>query len=125
MKNHTKIYLREMGYDDSDFIPCEISGLKAVDIHHIRGRGRGGRDTLCNLMAVTRREHERYGDKKDWHDYLIRCHFGAIWKRINDEGLDPFPHIHEAALSGCKESKEFVKRYPKMFTELWFSMVVN
>jgi len=120
MQNHTKVYYTQMGFDYCDFVPCEISQLKAVDIHHIRGRGKMGRDTLCNLMAVTRKEHDRYGDKKDWYEYLIRCHFGRIWERIKEEGISPFEHIFESALSGCKESKLFIERYPKEFTELWF-----
>jgi len=41
MQKHTKIYMNSMGYDLSDFIPCEITGQKAVDIHHIIGRGKG------------------------------------------------------------------------------------
>lgn len=113
MQRHTKVYYAQMGFDDCDFVPCEVSGQKAVDIHHIRGRGRGGRDTLCNLMAVTRKEHERYGDKKEWYAYLIRCHFAAIWERINNAGIDPFEHITESALSGCKESKLFIEQYHK------------
>ena len=39
MKNHTKVYLKEMGYDKVDWIECEICGTTAVDIHHIDPRG--------------------------------------------------------------------------------------
>jgi hypothetical protein len=35
MKNHTKVYLKGMGYDTTDWIPCEVCQSKAVDIHHI------------------------------------------------------------------------------------------
>jgi hypothetical protein len=54
MKNHTKLYLKYFGYDTSDFIPCEVCGDKAVDIHHIECRGMGGTkelDNIDNLMA--------------------------------------------------------------------------
>ena len=37
-----------------DFIPCEVCGARAVDIHHIENRGAGGdknKDTIENLMA--------------------------------------------------------------------------
>ena len=65
MKAHTKIYLQKMGYDESDFIPCEICSHKAVDIHHIEARGMGGtgkKDDIENLMALCRSCHVQYGD---------------------------------------------------------------
>lgn len=60
MKNHTKVYLQAMGYDTTEFIPCEVCGAKAVDIHHIQPRGMGGSkllDTPENLMALCRTCH--------------------------------------------------------------------
>lgn len=77
MKNHTKIYMKYCGYVMDDFIPCEICGNRAVDIHHINARGMGGSkdmDTIGNLMAVCRSCHIEYGDKKDKLDYLISIH---------------------------------------------------
>jgi 5-methylcytosine-specific restriction endonuclease McrA len=72
MKKHTKIYFEHYGYDISDFIPCEICGAKAVDIHHIDARGMGGtnKDNINNLMALCRKCHIYYGDKKEFKDYL-------------------------------------------------------
>jgi hypothetical protein len=60
MKNHTKVYLKGMGYDTTDWIPCEVCQSKAVDIHHIESRGMGGSkhaDTIENLMALCRTCH--------------------------------------------------------------------
>lgn len=60
MKNHTKVYLTEMGYEVTDFISCEVCGKRAVDIHHIQPRGMGGSkklDTIDNLMALCRECH--------------------------------------------------------------------
>ena len=60
MKKHTKVYLQGMGYDETDWIPCEVCNAKAVDIHHIEPRGMGGskeRDTIENLMALCRNCH--------------------------------------------------------------------
>lgn len=77
MKNHTKIYLKSFGYDLSDpnqFIPSEISGKKAVDIHHIIGRGKNGEDRIENLMALTRLEHQEWGDKKNLIWNLFSMH---------------------------------------------------
>lgn len=49
-----------MGFDNTDFIPCEVCGSSAKDIHHIEPRGMGGRkskDVIENLMALCRKCH--------------------------------------------------------------------
>ncbi len=77
MKPHTKIYLTYFGYDTTDFIPCEVCGSQAVDIHHIHPRGMGGtktKDTIENLMALCRKHHIEMGDKKQHIDFLIITH---------------------------------------------------
>ena len=56
MTPHAKIYLTYFDCGESDFIPCEICGAKSVDIHHIRGRGKG-KDVIGNLMALCRKCH--------------------------------------------------------------------
>ena len=71
MKKHTRIYLDKMGYDECDFIPSEISGARAVDIHHIIGRGKCGEDRIENLIALTRTEHIKYGDEKSAYMYYL------------------------------------------------------
>ena len=79
---HTYVYLKTLGYSTADFIPCELDGGRAVDIHHIFSRGMGGSDQedefynrIENLMALTRENHEKYGDRKQFYDYLIEKHF--------------------------------------------------
>lgn len=77
MKNHTKTYLKFFGYDTSDFIPCELCGLKAQDIHHIEARGMGGSkhaDNIENLMALCRQCHIEFGDKKQHKEMLKVVH---------------------------------------------------
>lgn len=77
MKNYTKIYLEYFGYTSADFIPCEVCGKKAVDIHHIDARGMGGskqKDVIGNLMALCRYDHDLLGDKKEHKDYLKEIH---------------------------------------------------
>jgi len=71
------------GYDKGDFIPSEISGQKAVDIHHIESRGAGGnpskdKDRIENLMALTRKEHIKYGDKREFIVFLYQKHLQAL-----------------------------------------------
>lgn len=79
MKKHTRIYLDHFGYDESDFIPCEVCGMKAVDINHINARGMGGnpkgdKDRIENLMAVCRQCHTKYGDQKVYKRMLTEIH---------------------------------------------------
>lgn len=77
MKNHTKIYLQSFVYDtenNNSFVPSEISEERAVDIHHIIGRGKKGQDRIENLMALTRQEHIDYGDKKEYMSMLFEIH---------------------------------------------------
>lgn len=79
LQNHTKIYFEYFGYDESSFIECEVCGSPAVDIHHVQARSMGGnpngdRDAIENLMALCRRCHIAYGDKKEWKDWLKKVH---------------------------------------------------
>ena len=65
------------GYVIDDVIPCEVCGSPANDIHHIRCRGMGGsdkKDEISNLMAVCREDHLKFGDKKQYIDYLTDIH---------------------------------------------------
>ena len=83
MKKHTKIYMDALGYDLTDFIPSELSGKKAVDIHHIDCKGMGGnpngsKDRIEELQAVTREEHLEYGDKKDFMYFLYSKHYDFL-----------------------------------------------
>ena len=60
MKAHTKIYMNYYDYGIEDFIPCEVCGSRAVDIHHIESKGMGGsktKDYIENLIAVCRNCH--------------------------------------------------------------------
>jgi hypothetical protein len=77
MLEHTAIYYSTFGYDTGDFIPSELSGNKAVDVHHIIRAGAITYEKAThplNLMALTRKEHEDYGDRKDALDDLIETH---------------------------------------------------
>lgn len=82
MKNHTKVYLKAMGYDTTDFIPCEVCQAKAVDIHHIESRGMGGSkhaDTIENLMALCRTcHHEADFGTSLKKDFLKEVHLSHI-----------------------------------------------
>lgn len=83
MKAHTKLYMDAFGFTIADFIPCEICGNRAVDIHHIENRGSGGdpqgtKDHINNLMAMCRKHHLDYGDVPDLIDKLKEIHLKYI-----------------------------------------------
>jgi 5-methylcytosine-specific restriction endonuclease McrA len=90
MKKHTKIYLTYFGFGQSDFIPCEICKAQAIDIHHIECRGMGGTkepENINNLMAVCRDCHVKYGDKKEYKEFLKEVHNDYKQRRVTKEGI--------------------------------------
>ena len=77
VKKHAKVYLDYFGFTGDCFIPCEICGARAVDIHHIDCRGMGGsrdKDEIENLMGLCRSCHIEYGDKKEYTEFLKETH---------------------------------------------------
>ena len=77
MKKHTKVYIDHFDYTGEEFMPCEVCGARAVDIHHIDARGMGGTkevDKIENLMGLCRSCHIEYGDKKSHIDFLKKVH---------------------------------------------------
>ena len=86
MKNHTKIYIKEMNYHETDWIPCEMCGQTAVDVHHIEARGMGGskdKDIIENLMALCRSCHNRYEGNKSDKAMLRIVHLVKMGNRKN------------------------------------------
>jgi 5-methylcytosine-specific restriction endonuclease McrA len=86
VKNHTKVYLKGMGYSTTEWIGCEVCGGTAVDIHHIESRGMGGSkiaDTIENLMALCRNcHHEADFGTNLKKDYLYEVHNHHLSKRV-------------------------------------------
>ena len=81
MKKYTRTYLTYFGYDETDFISCEVCNKQAVDIHHIEAKGMGGsktKDNIENIMALCRDCHMKYGDKKQYKDFLKQIHSTKI-----------------------------------------------
>ena len=81
MKKYTRTYLNYFGYDETDFIPCEVCNKQAVDIHHIQAKGMGGsktKDNIENIMALCRECHIKYGDKKQYKEFLTDIHATKI-----------------------------------------------
>jgi hypothetical protein len=81
MRKHTKIYLDYYGYDETDFIPCEMCGAKAVDIHHIDAKGMGGsktKDYIENLIAVCRDCHVKCHSNKSFNNRAKEIHLDKL-----------------------------------------------
>lgn len=77
MKKHTLIYMNFFDYVIDDFIPCEICGSKAVDIHHIEPKGLGGsknKDFIDNLVALCRHCHNRCHSEKAFTSVARNAH---------------------------------------------------
>jgi len=77
MKKYILNYMNWFDYDMSSFIPCEVCEAMAVDIHHIECRGMGGskrKNKIQNLMALCRKCHIEYGDKKQHKEFLKQKH---------------------------------------------------
>ena len=63
MRKHVKIYCDYFGIGEQDFPLCEwCCHNRAVDVHHIEPRGRGGKnpkvDVIENLMGLCRECHQ-------------------------------------------------------------------
>lgn len=81
LQKHTKIYLDYFSLHGEPYIPCEVCLSSAVDIHHISARGMGGsktKDYIENLMALCRNCHDKYGDKKQYRDFLNSIHLPKV-----------------------------------------------
>ena len=73
--------MNHFGYTIADFIPCEVCGAKAVDIHHIKYKGMGGSKKLNdveNLIALCRSCHDDAHAEKLTKQYLRSIHFSKL-----------------------------------------------
>jgi hypothetical protein len=85
MQKHTKIYINHFGYTLADFIPCEICGGQATDIHHIEPKGMGGsktKDYIENLIAVCRDDHNRCHDSKEFNETAKNIHLKVLKNNV-------------------------------------------
>jgi hypothetical protein len=87
MKKHIKNYLDFFNYGEQDFIPSELSGGPAVDIHHIEFGRYKRSDNIDNLIALTREEHDQAHFKKQpflTKKYLFKKHEEFKKKKMSE-----------------------------------------
>lgn len=78
---YTQLYYEFFEYFEGDVIFCEVCLNVAVDMHHLKARGMGGRnrkDNIKDVMALCRDCHEKYGDKKKYMKSLKKIHYKKI-----------------------------------------------
>jgi 5-methylcytosine-specific restriction endonuclease McrA len=68
--------MKYFGYDESDFIPCEFCGKKAVDIHHLEPRSiaKAKVNLIDNLMTLCRGCHDAAGKSVEFNNHLKVVH---------------------------------------------------
>lgn len=104
MEKYKKVYLDTFypGWGEQDFIPCEVTGQRAVDIHHIFPRGTYPELYDCpgNLMAMTRKEHMDKGQNKKYLQELIDCHVAFVKLKAIENGFSSEEILEPLRLSG-------------------------
>tara|TARA_R110002020_G_scaffold44348_12_gene128042 strand:- start:597 stop:917 length:321 start_codon:yes stop_codon:yes gene_type:complete len=86
MIKHKKIYKDFFKYAEQDFVPCELCGNQAVDVHHIEARGMGGsktKDHIVNLMGVCRSCHNKCGANKSFNKKAWDSHLEFMYNYLN------------------------------------------
>jgi 5-methylcytosine-specific restriction endonuclease McrA len=73
MQRHTKIYMDHFQYGEQDFIPCEVCSARAIDVHHLNGRG-PGKDVIDNLMGLCRGCHDKAHQDPGVNEYSKVLH---------------------------------------------------
>ena len=54
---YKETYRKYFGYALDEYYPCEMCTRRAVDIHHIKYKSRGGTDNIENLIGLCRDCH--------------------------------------------------------------------
>ena len=86
MLKHTKVYLNFFGYEEGDFIPCEMCNDKAqaVDIHHLERRTRNKitNDYIENLVGLCRDCHIKAEADKSFNMYVRIQHLENVCHQV-------------------------------------------
>tara|TARA_Y100001973_G_scaffold57863_1_gene85300 strand:- start:157 stop:498 length:342 start_codon:yes stop_codon:yes gene_type:complete len=86
LKKHTKVYMTFFNYGETDFIMCEMCQQdRAVDIHHLEGRGMGGsssKDYIENLMGLCRDCHNKAESDSAFNMFCRIKHLELVCQQI-------------------------------------------
>ena len=88
MIKHKRIYKEFFKYAEQDFVPCELCGNQAVDVHHIEARGMGGsktKDHIVNLMGVCRECHNKCGANVDYNKKAQNTHIEFMFNFLKGD----------------------------------------
>jgi hypothetical protein len=87
MKTHTKVYMDFFYYGEQDYIPCEMCGSKAVDIHHLERQGKFGKkkekDFIENLIGVCRSCHIKAESDKMFNMFCRIKHLENVCLQVH------------------------------------------
>ena len=96
---HRKIYREHFGLGPDDFAPCEVSGGRGSDVHHIFGRvkceawdtyGITHADDIHNLMFLSRDIHQWAGQNEFYNEWLMKIHLGFLDDGITGFAREPY-----------------------------------
>lgn len=94
MEKHRKAYMDYFELSREDFAPCEVTGGKGSDVHHIFGRveceawkryGITQEDDIENLMFLSRDVHQWAGQNENFNEWLMENHL-----RFLEDGIPAF-----------------------------------
>ncbi len=100
MIRHKKIYKEFFKYAEQDFVPCEICGNQAVDVHHIEARGMGGsktKDHIVNLMGVCRPCHNKCGANVEFNQKAQEIHIQFMFNHLKGDMVELRKLVYEYA----------------------------
>lgn len=139
MQKYQKTYFTQMGFTDEEIhtyrIPSELDAtLQANSIHHIHVWKNSDRQNypIEYLMALTQGQHEFYGDKKQWYDYLIWMHIVNMSARKAVFSYLLYPQDIAPTLLDARHtdyfkfwSNVYLKGYAVMFKETTNGVLMN
>lgn len=95
MKAYTKIYMKYFGYDESDFIPCEICGSKATEIHHLEPKSiaKAKVNMIDNLIGICRVCHDLC-NQRPFNDQAKLIHRKKLLSVKTDHEIKRYENPH-------------------------------